>query len=177
MGAAGDNDEDPYTAIVCDSDGLGLAAFRTEVVACGFEVVGESQNPVEVLQLAELLAPDLVLTGYDYWGMSGVDLAAALRDLPDPPEVVLVLRDMAMRDRAIELGCYGVAPDGDLDILGRILGEVLHFLKTGERRKGGDRRTGGDRRQHQDWSKVTHERRSGQDRRRADRRGPAATDG
>lgn len=162
--------EGPFTAIVCDSDGLGVAAYRAEVEHGGFEVVGESQNPVEAIHLTEIVHPDLVLTGHDYWGMSGLDLATALRALPEPPEVVLVLRDMALQDRAMEVGCYAVVPEGDRDVLGRVLGEVRHFLRTGERRKGGDRREGGDRRQGQDWSKVTHERRSGDDRRRDDRR-------
>lgn len=161
--------EPERTAVVCDADDLRIAVYRHDLEARGYDIVGTSSNPVDAIHLAELQQPSLVVTGSDYWGMSGIDLARELRRLESPPEVVLVLRDMTARDRALDAGCFAVAPEGDAAALERVLDEVDHFLITGERRKGGERRTG-DRRQRQDWSKVTRERRTGDDRRSEQRR-------
>lgn len=158
------------TAVVCDADDLRIAVYRHDLEARGFDIVGTTSNPVDAIHLAELQQPRLVVTGSDYWGMSGIDLALELRRLQHPPEVVLVLRDMTAKDRALDAGCFAVAPEGDAAALERVLDEVDHFLRTGERRTGGDRRAGDDRRQRQDWSKVTRERRAGDDRRNDQRR-------
>lgn len=159
-----------FTAMVGDPDELRRSALRAATAAAGFHVEFDSANPVDVLDQCGIAHPSLVLTGYAYFGMSGMELAERILATETPPVVVLVLDDMALRERALEAGCFAVAPAGDADALDRVLAEAQHFLTTGERRAGDERRRGGDRRQHQDWSKVTQERRSGDDRRTGDRR-------
>ena len=166
----GDAEEQAPEAVVCDHDTLAVAALQRALEEAGFSFGGGLTNPVDALHLVEIDRPALLVTGYDFWGMSGLELATEVRRLDPAPEVVLILEDPSITERALEAGCFAVVPRNDLAAMGRALAEVQHFLATGERRKGGDRRSGQDRRRHQDWSKVTSERRSGQDRRRGDRR-------
>ena len=166
----GDASEQPPEAVVCDHDTMAVAALQQAVEDAGFRSGAGLTNPVDALNVVQIDRPALLVTGYDFWGMSGLELATAARQLDPAPEVVLILEDLALKERALEAGCFAVAPRGDLTAMGRILAEVGDFLATGERRKGDDRRSGGDRRRHQDWSKVTRERRSGEDRRRDERR-------
>ena len=157
-------------AVVCDHDTMAVAALEQAVEEAGFACGAGLTNPIDALHLVEIDRPALLVTGFDFWGMNGLELATAVRRLDPAPEVVLVLEDLSIKERAMEAGCFAVAARGDLAAMGRILAEVQDFLATGERRKGGERRSGRDRRQHQDWSKVTSERRSGQDRRSGERR-------
>ena len=162
--------DEQLSAIVCDHDTMGVNALHTAVEEAGFRFAGGFTNPVDALNVITIDRPDLVVTGYDFWGMNGLELATEVRRLDPTPKVVLVLDDPSGRDHALAEGCFDVVPPGDLGALGRALVEVEEVLRTGERRSSGDRRRGADRRQHQDWSKVTHERRSGEDRRHDDRR-------
>lgn len=163
-------DSPRFDALICEPDAMTQAGLRGALEAAGYDVVATAVNGVEALRHLQFTKVGLVLSGYELPGMTGLELAEDIRKDPSGPEVVLLLSDLALRDRALDVGCYAIAPRGDRDALDRVLAEVHHFLVTGERRKGGERRTGGDRRVAQDWSKVTSERRSGTDRRRSERR-------
>jgi len=165
--------DEPLTAMVCDADLLAVAALRAACVDAGFVVADETTNPVDAYNQTKVHRPHLLLSGSDFWGMSGVELAELVRRDDDAPEVVLVLADVSQRDAALAAGAFAIAPRGDLAALERVLTEVRTFLLTHERRSAGNRREGDDRRVHQDWSKVTWERRSGADRRDDDRRADA----
>ena len=73
------------------------------------EVVGTAANGEEALDLVRDAHPDLVLTDIEMPVMSGLDLAAAIRSIDDPPRIVIVTtfsRQGYLR-RAMELGVAG----------------------------------------------------------------------
>ena len=54
------------------------------------EVVGTASNGEEALDLVRDSHPDLLLTDIEMPVMSGLDLAAAIQSINDPPRVVIV---------------------------------------------------------------------------------------
>jgi chemotaxis response regulator CheB len=155
----------PLTAIVCDADRWARETVSELVSAGGFEIVGETEHAIEAIRQSELLHPALVVIAHELEGVSGLEAISDLHVGDDPPEVILVAVGADGRDQAKASGAFEVAVKGDLDMLSRMLVEVHDLIETGERRTSVERRRGPDRRKAQDWSKVTHERRSGGDRR------------
>lgn len=162
----------PLRAVVCDPDFVSQAALAHSLQTAGFEVLERVDNGPRAITAAETAHPTLLVVNNELSGMLGVEVFEVVQRLAlaEPPEMILVSADPAIRDRALDAGAWAVVPRGDVEILERVLAEVREFLETGERRTSSDRRAGEDRRQHQDWSKVISERRSGEDRRDADRR-------
>lgn len=158
-------DPKPLRAIVCDLDPVHRLVVSQLVEEAGFEVVGEATNAIETIQQNQYLHPTLIVISHDQIGLSGLDAIADLRSVDDPPEVILLSVDDAAREHAHQAGAFELSIKGDNDMLARLLSEARELLETGERRKSRDRRDTPDRREHQDWSKVTTERRSGADRR------------
>jgi len=167
----------PLRAVICDPDLLNQAALAHAAERAGFEVVERVENGPRALASVERLAPSLLLLANELSGMLGEEVVRLLRG-PDPHahstepevEIVLVGTDPSMRDRAMADGASAVVPRGNVEALDRVLAEIRTYLETGERRTSADRRAGEERRRGQDWSKVTSERRGGDDRRNAGRR-------
>ncbi len=152
-------DPRPLTAIVCDVDSWNRRVLAQLVAEAGFEILAETSQSIEALQMNRVVHPSLVVILNEQAGLGGLE---ALPDLlaEDPaPEVLVVTGDTSLREQAKARGAFDVTLRGDLDMTKRLLSEVRELLETGERRVSGDRRSGTDRRQHQDWSKVTTERR------------------
>jgi len=161
----------PLTAMVIEQDAVVLATYVAALQDAGFEVTNEVANAAEALQLLPFGRPSLVLASQELVGLSAVEALPAIEELENPPEVVIVTTDLALRDRALEVGAFAIIDKTDTDLLGEVLADARHLFETGERRTSDlDRRSGVDRRQEQDWTKVTRERRSGDDRRHEDRR-------
>lgn len=160
------------TAIVCDPDAFTRNGTAVLARAAGFDVLAEIAYAVDAAHQTELTRPSLVIILHEQSGLPGLDAVAEIRAaVPDaPPEVLLLTSDVAIKDRALANGAYGIAVRTDPEMIERVLGEIRHLLETGERRLTNDRRSGEDRRVAQDWSKVTQERRSGDDRRKGLRR-------
>lgn len=73
------------------------------------EVVGTAQNGDEALALVRELAPDVLLTDIEMPGMTGLELAAAVRSEARPPRVVILTtfaRPGYLR-RALDAGVAG----------------------------------------------------------------------
>jgi two-component system response regulator DesR len=73
------------------------------------EVVGQAGSGTEALALARTTRPDVILTDIEMPGMSGLDLAAALRDAGHPARVVILTtfaRPGYLR-RALDVGASG----------------------------------------------------------------------
>lgn len=155
----------PLQAIICDFDGWHRQAVAQLLEEHGFEILGEAEFAVEALHLVEALHPTLVVITQESSGLSGLDALPELLAGDDPPEVLLLANDDRARDAARAAGAFDLAVKGETDLIERLLDEVRELLETGERRSRADRRSGTDRREKQDWSKVTTERRSGEDRR------------
>jgi DNA-binding LytR/AlgR family response regulator len=90
------------------------------------QVVGEATTGEEAQVLARSLACDLVLLDIRMPGDSGLEVAAALRELPDPPKVIFTTAHPAHAVEAFDLAAvdYLVKPF-DADRLGRALDRAL----------------------------------------------------
>ena len=151
-------------AVICDPDSWALRALESMLRGAGFEIVAETHNAIETLRENEYLHPALIVMTNELFGLSGIDAVRELRAGDDPPEVILISTDGTGREAAKHAGAYDLAVKGDVEMLQRMLDEVRELIITGERRNKRDRRNG-PRRLQQDWSKVTHERRVGTERR------------
>lgn len=87
---------------------LGALAALLEIEA-DLEVVGRAQDGAEALELARSERPDVVVTDIEMPGMTGLELAAALRELDPRPRAIIVTtfaRPGYLR-RALEAGVSG----------------------------------------------------------------------
>jgi len=169
-------DPRPLTAVVCDVDSWNCHVMAQLVTAAGFDVLAEVAQAIEAIRMAEAMRPSLVVILHEQSGVTGIEAVPDFLAVDPPAEVLLVAGDTSLRAHAKAIGAFDVTVRGDVEMTTRLLGEVRELLETGERRVAGDRRAGEDRREHQDWSKVTHERREAE-RRAGSRRDQDATAG
>ncbi|MFD2025964.1 LytR/AlgR family response regulator transcription factor [Promicromonospora aerolata] len=87
-------------ALIVDDEAPARAELRYLLEELGqVQVVGEAANGEEALLLLRSLPYDLVLLDIRMPGGSGLEVAAALRDLPHPPQVIFTT---AYPDHAVE---------------------------------------------------------------------------
>jgi len=74
------------------------------------QIVGEAHDGVRALEIGRQVAPDLVLLDIVMPGMSGLDVARAMKAWPDAPKILfLSLHDNIFYRAAVrELGCLGL---------------------------------------------------------------------
>ena len=81
-----------YTVLIADDE----AELRQAIIEnvdwnrAGFEVVGGAENGVEALELVEELKPDLVLTDIRMPLMTGLELAAKIREVRPATNIVIL---------------------------------------------------------------------------------------
>jgi DNA-binding NarL/FixJ family response regulator len=75
--------------IVDDHDGF-RASARALLERHGLVIVGEARDGESALRCASDLRPDVVLLDVQLPDMDGFEVAARLRELDDPPDVVLI---------------------------------------------------------------------------------------
>jgi len=159
------------SAVTGSEDPLDRAAMRRVLEGHGVTVAGEGATSIEVLHLAEYHRPSLVVMEHELPGTTGLEAARELLAADPQPVVVLISHDPHhLSPSATAVGVATVVAHRDLAALEEAIAAAVERLRTGERRSGLDRRSGVDRRQHQDWSKVWAQRRSGGERRRTIRR-------
>ena len=101
--------------IVDDHDGF-RASARALLERQGLTIVGEAHNGESALKFAGELRPDVVLLDLQLPDRDGFEVAARLRELDDPPDVVLI----SSRDRTTfgplvdESGARGFIGKADL---------------------------------------------------------------
>lgn len=99
----------------------------------GVEVVGQAHAGAAALALAAKLAPDLVLLDIVMPEMNGLEVAAALQAMANPPYIVfLSMHDSASyRTAARELGAWGYVGKGDfvLDLV-PLIESIANELET-----------------------------------------------
>ncbi|MCP2262919.1 LytR/AlgR family response regulator transcription factor [Promicromonospora thailandica] len=114
-------------ALIVDDEAPARAELRYLLEELGgVQVVGEAANGEEALLLLRSLPYDLVLLDIRMPGGSGLEVAAALRELPNPPKVIFTT---AYPDHAVEAfdlaaADYLVKPF-DTERLGRALERAL----------------------------------------------------
>ena len=104
------------TVLIVDDHPSFRASARTLLEAEGYEVIGEAENGIAAVRAAKKLHPDLVLLDVQLPDLDGFQVAERLRELDDPPQVVLTSsRDGADYGRCIECsGARGFVPKADL---------------------------------------------------------------
>ncbi len=75
--------------LVVDDDELIRALMQEKLPGCGFEVVTAASGPEALDRLREIPC-DVVLLDQLMPGMNGIETLQAIRQLPDPPEVVFL---------------------------------------------------------------------------------------
>ena len=81
-----------YTVLVVDDEHDQRRALIEKVnwAAAGFEVIGEAENGVEALDIIETLEPDLILTDIRMPMISGLELAAKVREMRPATQIVIL---------------------------------------------------------------------------------------
>jgi DNA-binding NarL/FixJ family response regulator len=104
------------TVLIVDDHPSFRASARELLEAEGYEIVGEAENGAAALQAVKELKPDLVLLDVQLPDMDGFQVAGQLRELADPPAVVLTSsRDSADYGSCIQIcGATGFVPKADL---------------------------------------------------------------
>ncbi|WP_125774056.1 LytR/AlgR family response regulator transcription factor [Antribacter gilvus] len=122
-------------ALIVDDEAPARAELRYLLEEIGYvQIVGEAANGEEALVLLRSIPYDLVLLDVRMPGAGGLEVAAALRDLPHPPKVIFTTAypdhavaafDLAAADylvkpfdsdrlrRALERALGGVVDDGE----------------------------------------------------------------
>lgn len=114
-------------ALIVDDEAPARAELRYLLEEFGHvQVVGEATNGEEALLLLRSLAYDLVLLDIRMPGGSGLEVAAALRELPNPPKVIFTTAypDHAVDAFDLAAADYLVKPF-DAERLGRALERAL----------------------------------------------------
>lgn len=96
--------------LITDDHPVVRAGLRMLLEAAGIEVVAEAASGTEAIELTRIHRPELVLMDLQLGaGMDGVAATAALRELPDPPHVLIVTTYDTDADilRAVEAGAVG----------------------------------------------------------------------
>ena len=81
-----------YTVLVVEDEYEQRRAIieRVNWEAAGFEVIGEAENGVEALDVIESLEPDLIITDIKMPMISGLELAAKVRQLRPATQIVIL---------------------------------------------------------------------------------------
>jgi DNA-binding NarL/FixJ family response regulator len=121
----------PLRVLLVDDHALVRSAIRQALQAPDIEVVGEAANAEEVLELAPLLRPDLLLLDIDLPGLSGIEAVRELAPrLPDTKIVMLTVstdrRDLLS---AVRHGAYGYLTK---DVSGEALLRAVRGIRKGD---------------------------------------------
>jgi CheY-like chemotaxis protein len=109
---------DVRVLVVDDSRAFREALLELIDLVGGFRAVGQAASGEESLELAQTLAPDLVLLDVRLPGLDGLETSRRLVDTPDPPTVVLVSTDAPATDdvRVVGSGASAVRSKAEIDL-------------------------------------------------------------
>lgn len=106
-----------YTVLVVDDERDQRRALieRVDWSSAGFEVIGEAENGVEALDLIESLEPDLILTDIKMPMISGLELAAKVREIRPVTQIVILsgLRQLRICADRNKLQYYKLSSEAD----------------------------------------------------------------
>ena len=123
--------EAPLRVLLVDDHALVRSAIRQALQAPDIEVVGEAASAEEVLEMAPMLRPDLLLLDIDLPGLSGIEAVRELAPrLPDTKIVMLTVstdrRDLLS---AVRHGAYGYLTK---DVSGEALLRAVRGIRKGD---------------------------------------------
>ena len=81
----------------------------------GFEVAGEAANGEEGVEMTRSLKPDLVLMDVQMPGMDGLEATRRIRELNEPPHVVVMSTHESgdYRETALDAGAHSFIPKSE----------------------------------------------------------------
>lgn len=109
---------DVRVLIVDDQPWFREAARMVVEMTDGFEVVGEAVSGEEGVEMAEALGPDLVLMDVEMPGIDGLEATRRIRDLADPPQVLVMSTHESgdYQEDSLDAGAYAFIPKYDFSI-------------------------------------------------------------
>ncbi len=94
----------------------------------GFEVAGEAENGEEGVEMSRALGPDLVLMDVQMPGIDGLEATRRIRQLDNPPHVVVMSTHESgdYRETALTAGADAFIPKSEfsMDALEELWGQV-----------------------------------------------------
>jgi two-component system response regulator AlgR len=114
---------DPETAVVAvegirvlvvdDDQNIG-ARLRELLCDFGHTVVGVASSAIQAIVLIKALRPDVVVSDLRMPGMSGLQLAAEVRRLADPPALIIVSAydDASLKEEVFQAGAFSYITKG-----------------------------------------------------------------
>ena len=115
-------------AVVCDDDGVARRVVSHLLDDCGYEVVGEASNAVELIGLVEQLAPHLIVLDMALTGMSGMDAIPLLRETSAETVIIVYSAFDDLRQHALSAGADHVIDKLDTPHLAEVLRKVCTEL-------------------------------------------------
>jgi DNA-binding NarL/FixJ family response regulator len=84
----------------------------------GFEVAGEAENGEEGVEMTRTLGPDLVLMDVQMPGIDGLEATRRIRELSDPPPVVVMSTHESgdYRETALDAGALTFIPKSEFSM-------------------------------------------------------------
>jgi CheY-like chemotaxis protein len=105
----------PVRTLIVDDSAFGLKTLAQILAMEGnFEVVGTAADGRQAVQLAVSLKPRLVLMDYHMSNLNGIEAMRYMKQLPDPPTVIIVTSDSSPHSQALakSAGADGFADKG-----------------------------------------------------------------
>ncbi len=115
-------------AVVCDDDGVARRVVSHLLDDCGYEVVGDASNAVELIAFVEHLAPHLIVLDMALTGMSGVDAIPHVRAISAETLIVVYSAFDDLRQDALAAGADHVIDKLDTPHLADVLRKVCAEL-------------------------------------------------
>lgn len=128
---------DRFRVLLCDDVALQRALLRHELEEDGdLVVVGEADNGVDGVRLAEVLQPDIVVLDLAMPGLDGLEALSQMRSVQSPPAILVYSGFEAgtMRDRVLALGASRYLVKGGE--LGEVRDAVRELIEKGQLRSG-----------------------------------------
>ncbi len=100
--------------LVVDDDQQVASRLRELLTDFNHTVVGIASNSIQALVLIKTLRPEVVLTDLRMPGMGGLQLAAEVMRVADPPALIVVSAydDPSLREAARQAGAYAYVVKG-----------------------------------------------------------------
>ncbi|MEE9473775.1 MAG: response regulator transcription factor [Acidimicrobiia bacterium] len=109
---------DVRVLIVDDQLPFREAARMVVEMTDGFEVAGEAGDGEEGVEMTRALKPDLVLMDVQMPGIDGLEATRRIRELNDPPEVMVMSTHESgdYRETALDAGAYAFIPKSEFSM-------------------------------------------------------------
>jgi DNA-binding NarL/FixJ family response regulator len=108
--------------LIVDDHASFRGSARALLTSEGYDVIGEAETGAEAVRLAQELQPDLVVLDVQLPDLNGFEVTELLRELDQPPEVVLISSRDDYTAAVVGTGALGFLPKDALS------GEALDGL-------------------------------------------------